>query len=405
MEDEQSTEAAAEGGGEEDPKPDTDDEKEEADDHDQQLRKGGPEADLGYHPGGSKKKSPRRTDHTYRDFSKYPADHIPTDRRTQNNFPAKLHQILSTPAYSHIISWMPHGRAWKVHNKDLLVTQVFPYFFNQTKYVSFTRQLNGWGFKRLHQSGNDYNAIYHECFLRGLPHLTNLMKRVEGNLGKLVPYIEGEPNFYEISKNCPLPIEGPRPPPPPRRGSLPSHMQATYVQPSSVVDQNLVDEKSKALPQQEMQHAMSAAAMPSPHPGYAQMYGHYPPPPPGYPYAPPPGYYGYPPHPGPPQQSGSEAKRDVKLEDPGINPEPLYDSHPSAYGSSPRHMPHYPPPPPPGYYPQHPYAGYGYPQQYAYGDSYHNPPPESAESRQAPRTNSSGQASDPSPSRIDKKLQ
>lgn len=109
MEDEQSTEAAAEGGGDEDPKPDTDDEKEEADDHDQQLRKGGPEADLGYHPGGSKKKSPRRTDHTYRDFSKYPADHIPTDRRTQNNFPAKLHQILSTPAYSHV-SVNPHLR-------------------------------------------------------------------------------------------------------------------------------------------------------------------------------------------------------------------------------------------------------------------------------------------------------
>ena len=68
----------------------------------QEPREGGPEADLGYHPGGSKKKAPRRTDHTYRDFSKYPADHIPTDRRTQNNFPAKLHQILSTPAYSHV---------------------------------------------------------------------------------------------------------------------------------------------------------------------------------------------------------------------------------------------------------------------------------------------------------------
>ena len=169
-------------------------------------------------------------------------------------------------------------------------------------------------------------------------------------------------------------------------------MQPTYMQPSSV-------EKSKALPQQEM---LSAAAMPSPHPGYAQMYGHYPPPPPGYPYASPPGYYGYSPHSGPPQQSGSETKREAKLEDPGTNPE-LYDSHQSAYGSSPRHMSQYPPPPPPGYYPQHPYAGYGYPQQYAYGDGYHNAQPESA---QAPSlvsrntTNSSGQASDHSPSRL-----
>ena len=101
MEDEQSATDVAPERGEDDPKPDIGDEK-EADDQGRQPREGGPEADLGYHPGGSKKKSPRRTDHTYRDFSKYPADHIPTDRRTQNNFPAKLHQILSTPAYSHV---------------------------------------------------------------------------------------------------------------------------------------------------------------------------------------------------------------------------------------------------------------------------------------------------------------
>ena len=163
--------------------------------------------------------------------------------------------------------------------------------------------------------------------------------------------------------------------------------------------------------QQELQHAGNAAAMPSPHPGYAQMYGLYPPPPPGYPYASPPvGYYGYPAHPGPPPQTGSDAKRDANAEDPEINREPLvYNSHPPAYGSSPRHMPHYlpPPTPPPGYYPHHPYAGYGYPHQYAHGERYHNPPPElpeSAESRQAPSlvslnaANSSGQAIDSSPS-------
>ena len=161
-------------------------------------------------------------------------------------------------------------------------------------------------------------------------------------------------------------------------------MQPTYRPPSSD-DQNLVDEKPKALPQQELQHAGNAAAMSSPHPGYAQMHGYYPPPPPGYPSAPLPGYYGYPPHPGLPPQTGSDAKRDAKLEDPEINPETLvYDPHPPAYGSSPRHMPHYSLPSPPGYYPQHPYAGYGYPQHYAYGDGYHNPPPESAEGSQAP---------------------
>ena len=101
---------------------------------------------------------------------------------------------------------MPHGRAWKIHDKDLLIDEVAPRYFVQTKYQSFTRQLNGWGFKRLHQSGNDFNAFYHECFLRGMPKLVALMKRVSPNQGRLLPDVEGEPNFYQIDKYFKLPV-------------------------------------------------------------------------------------------------------------------------------------------------------------------------------------------------------
>lgn len=147
---------------------------------------------------------PRRIDHTYRDYSNFPVDDLPVGKKALTNFPSKLHQILSFPGYSHIISWMPHGRAWKIHDKELLIREVVPKYFVQSKYESFTRQLNGWGFKRLHQSGNDFNAYYHEYFLRGVPHLTALMKRVQSNKGKLLPHVEGEPNFYEIEKQFPL---------------------------------------------------------------------------------------------------------------------------------------------------------------------------------------------------------
>jgi hypothetical protein len=95
---------------------------------------------------------------------------------------------LLTFASSTTLSTQPHGRAWKIQDKD----------------ESFTRQVNGWGFKKLHQLGNDYNAYYHEQFLRGLPHLTPLMRRVPQNQGKLLPFVEGEPNFYEIDKHHPL---------------------------------------------------------------------------------------------------------------------------------------------------------------------------------------------------------
>ncbi|KAL7464610.1 hypothetical protein ACHAXS_004947, partial [Conticribra weissflogii] len=169
-------------------------------------------------PSGSLKPSPspRRVNHTYRDYSRYRIEHIQhidlnhnpqgsdlssfvTSKRESSSFPAKLHRILSNPEYSHIISWMPHGRAWKLHNKHSFLNDVVPSYFSQTKYESFTRQLTGWGFKKLHQSGPDFGAYYHECFLRGLPHLTVMMKRVEGNQGKTIPDAEGEPNFYEMA--------------------------------------------------------------------------------------------------------------------------------------------------------------------------------------------------------------
>ena len=92
-----------------------------------------------------------------------------------------------------------------MHNKDLLVSEVVPKYFGQSKYQSFARQLNGWGFKRLNQAGNDNNAYYHECFLRGLPRLAVLMKRASPNEGRQVPHVEGEPNFYEMDKTYKLP--------------------------------------------------------------------------------------------------------------------------------------------------------------------------------------------------------
>jgi hypothetical protein len=116
--------------------------------------------------------------------------------RLINNLISGLHSISD-----HL---KPHGRAWKIHNRELLVSEVVPKYFSHRKYESFTRQRSGWGFKCLRQSGNDFNAYYHECFLRGLPHLIGMMKRVRPNQGKLLQHAEGEPNFYEMDKQFPL---------------------------------------------------------------------------------------------------------------------------------------------------------------------------------------------------------
>ena len=85
-------------------------------------------------------------------------------------------------------------------------------YFSHGKLESFTRQVNGWGFKRLRQTGINFKAYYHECLLRGLPHLTRLMKRMPKNKGKTLPDMEGKPDLSKISQSFPVPLYegGPR---------------------------------------------------------------------------------------------------------------------------------------------------------------------------------------------------
>jgi hypothetical protein len=66
-------------------------------------------------------------------------------------FPEKLMELLANPKTQHIVSWMPHGRAFKVHTQKQFIEEVLPTFAGSKniKYMSFNRQLNLWGFKRL----------------------------------------------------------------------------------------------------------------------------------------------------------------------------------------------------------------------------------------------------------------
>lgn len=72
-------------------------------------------------------------DFQYHDFSRrqiLDADVNPSNiGQKEDPFPKKLHAILSIDSYSHIISWLPHGRSWIVVDKDLLTTEVLPSWF------------------------------------------------------------------------------------------------------------------------------------------------------------------------------------------------------------------------------------------------------------------------------------
>ena len=142
----------------------------------------------------------------YRDFSEVP-DPNPSVPLTAPgrlpNFPVKMLAILSRPDLSHIISWMPHGRSWRVWKPREFEVKVIPAYFEHSKFSSFIRQANGWGFRRI-TKGPDRNSYYHELFLRGLPHLTKMMQRPHPSQ-KPALNPSTEPQFYKISQEHPLP--------------------------------------------------------------------------------------------------------------------------------------------------------------------------------------------------------
>ena len=70
---------------------------------------------------------------------------------TQHSFPWKLHDLLqdaSVQGFSDVVSWDASGTTFKVHKPDEFVTRVMPLYFDMSKYESFRRQLNLYGFIR-----------------------------------------------------------------------------------------------------------------------------------------------------------------------------------------------------------------------------------------------------------------
>jgi len=135
-----------------------------------------------------------------------PSESSPEQQQQQQQhqpFPIKLHHLLEeceALGLSHIISWQPHGRAFKIHNPTLFATSIMSkYFPKMKKLPSLQRQFNLYGFERLTREGPDAGAYYHEAFLRYRPSLavSNMTRRrVKGTGYKAASNPEAEPNLY-----------------------------------------------------------------------------------------------------------------------------------------------------------------------------------------------------------------
>lgn len=134
-----------------------------------------------------------------------------TPLKNKFQFPFKLHQLLDDAAKEgneHIVSWLPHGKAFKVHSKKEFENEILPrYYSATTKYRSFSRQLSIYGFKRMKEGSSnttscaakDHGAYCHPLMSRGNQELCKLMVREK---------IKNDRSASGISTNAAQKIQG-----------------------------------------------------------------------------------------------------------------------------------------------------------------------------------------------------
>eukprot|EP00984_Skeletonema_dohrnii_P033441 scaffold30089_cov167-Skeletonema_dohrnii-CCMP3373.AAC.3 len=104
------------------------------------------------------------------------------EQHQQHTFPFKLYEMIEYACkYEFIssLSWSVDGSIFIIHDKDAMMGDLAPMFFKQTKFRSFTRQLNLWGFVRTETLGGERGGWQHENFIRGRHDLLKEIERTE----------------------------------------------------------------------------------------------------------------------------------------------------------------------------------------------------------------------------------
>jgi HSF-type DNA-binding len=96
-------------------------------------------------------------------------------------FPHQLHAMLNEAelqGFQDVISWMPLGDAFIIRKPTVFTDRILPTVFRQTKFSSFKRQLNAYGFQRQLTNSLDvwiYSNLPH--FRRDSPDACNRIRR------------------------------------------------------------------------------------------------------------------------------------------------------------------------------------------------------------------------------------
>jgi len=92
-------------------------------------------------------------------------------RDAELKFPCKLYRMLmdtESKGLIHIVSWHKEGRCFRVHDQEAFVKEILPKYFKKSKYRSFQRQCNLYGFHRITAVKPFWDSCYyHPAFIRG----------------------------------------------------------------------------------------------------------------------------------------------------------------------------------------------------------------------------------------------
>ena len=127
-------------------------------------------------------------------------------------FPEKLMELLNSEETQNSMCWIQAGNACALH-QTLFVKNILPVHFEGTKFESFTRKLNRWGFKRIAGEGIPENAFAysHHLFKRDYPELCRGMsggKKVEQDFSHLIRYRELARRFPDGQASMPSAMSG-----------------------------------------------------------------------------------------------------------------------------------------------------------------------------------------------------